>query len=88
MLGFARSWIIGLLVAITGFLKKRLRWVLAILSLLAVSSDVMLESGIGRERIQIGNMASDYQILDFEEGPDTTSIVELKSGDRGCSSMV
>ena len=87
MLGFARSsWIVGVLVAITGIslTKKRLRWVLAMLSLVAVSSSVMLESGIGRERIQIGNMASDYQILDFEEGPDaTTSIVELKSGDRG-----
>lgn len=91
-IGFARtSWLIGVIVLIVSLLlmsaeeKKQLR--LLALGLTALVIAMVLESGVGRTRVQMHtawNSENKPVIVESAEGPDTTvSVVEYsKSKDR------
>lgn len=88
-LGFAQTaWIAGALVAVTGNLltpgPKRRVW--AALGIAALLIAMLLETGVGRTRVQ-GDFAQmegrPARVLDFFEGPESTvSVIEYDDGGR------
>jgi spermidine synthase len=85
ILGFARtSWTMGVLVALLGLaLSSQRRVLLSCALTVGLSVAVFLESGIGRDRVQISWKTTGYQILGYAETPESTiSVVELEDGRR------
>jgi len=83
--GFARtSWGIGILLALLGLaLAPQRRLVLSGALTVALSIAIFLESGIGRDRVQIPWKTTGYQIVGYAETPESTiSVVELEDGRR------
>ncbi len=86
-LGAARSsWLIGVfLIAVTlaAVPLPRLRIALSLAGLAAIAVAVTQTASIGRDRIQTSHTFSDYEIIAFEEGPDSTvSVVETRADKR------
>jgi spermidine synthase len=81
----ATSWLVGVgLAACACWLtRKRARFVLAGLALLALVFAVLGRSGVGRLRVQSQTVDQRHRVLATHQGPDATvSAIEVPGGDR------
>ena len=85
-LGFARSaWLLGgVLIALALWVSTpRVRWAAGVVAGAAFWVAMVTTSSIGRDRIQMIVPSEDYEIVAYEEAPDSTvSVVESGSGRR------